>query len=201
MKKNIKRLAAFGFGILAAIAISQTTSTLGSSEEPPEQIQAPEILATSMIKAPEPLILEPIKLKGQPELTKEAYDLVIDNRATGIESTPETWILALEWCESNGDNTAINEIDLDGTPSYYAFQFKPSTFRYYAETYGIIEKGLPEQDLMNELADYKNTRATVWSMMQDPTVKWENQFPWCVTKYIGRPPKVISNDERYDFGE
>lgn len=41
----------------------------------------------------------------------------------------EIWMAALEWCESRGNNSAINWYDKDGTASYYAFQFKPGTLR------------------------------------------------------------------------
>lgn len=202
MKNINKRFVAYALGIVTAFAIAQVTSTSEPLEETPEPTPIPEILATSTSPIVPPQVIEepifqPIKIKGQPELTKEAYDLVLENRSLGIKSNPETWILALEWCESRGNNTAVNAEDLDGTPSYYAFQFKPGTFRGYAEKYGIIEKGLSDRELMNELADYSKTRATVWEMMQDSSVKWETQFPWCVKKHIGWPPSIVPVEETY----
>ena len=131
-----------------------------------------------------------MKYALRPELTKAAFDLVVLQRSRGATSTPENWLLALEWCESNGDNTAINEIDRDGTASYYAYQFKPSTFRNYAEKYGVIDKGLSHAELMEALKDFQKTRATVQGMMEDPSVIWESQFPVCVKDFIGRPPKA-----------
>lgn len=154
---------------------------------PIEPLKPIEILEPSIIS---PAEIPPMKYALRPELTKAAFDLVVLQRARGATSTPENWLLALEWCESNGDNTAINEIDRDGTSSYYAYQFKPSTFRNYAEAYGIIDKGLSHQGLMEALKDFEKTRATVRGMMQDPSVIWENQFPDCVRKHIGRPPQV-----------
>lgn len=132
----------------------------------------------------------PIKHVLRPELTKAAFQLVKLQSEKGATTTPENWLLALEWCESNGDNTAINEIDRDGTSSYYAYQFKPATFRNYAERYGVIDRGLSHQNLMEELKDFENTRATVQGMMKDPSVIWENQFPDCVKNHIGRPPET-----------
>lgn len=154
----------------------------------PEVTEPALIEEVKAVEPPEPLILEPVKLAGRPELTRAAY---LSIRAKGGSTTdPHEWILGLEWCESNGDNTAVNEIDRDGTASYYAFQFKPSTFYGYATKYGLIPKGIDDVTLMNLLADFELTRATVWNMMQDPTVVWTTQFPDCVKRHIGHPPEV-----------
>lgn len=90
----------------------------------------------------------------------------------------ELWLAALEYCESRGIPSAINPNDLDGTPSYGAFQFKPDTFDAFTDEYN-----LPERDLMDADAQ----RAIVRKMIRDKSVKWEQQFPGCVKK-IGRPP-------------
>lgn len=100
----------------------------------------------------------------------------------------EVWINALEWCESQGVTTAINEEDLDGTPSYYSFQFKPSTFKFYGELYGVIEAGVPHEKLMELLKSHDLQKEIVTNMIHDPGVEWEKQFPGCVKK-LGRPPK------------
>lgn len=190
---------------MIAIAITGSLALLITTppqSEPQDLPQQPEIFTqlptlekfepTHTTVDTEILELEtlPIKHALRPELTKAAFDLVTLQRLKGATSTPENWLLALEWCESNGDNTAINAIDLDGTASYYAYQFKPATFRNYAEKYGVIERGLSHRDLMDQLKDFEQTRATVRGMMADPSVRWETQFPACVTKYIGRPPEV-----------
>lgn len=92
----------------------------------------------------------------------------------------ETWIAALEWCESSGDNSAINPEDLDGTPSYGAFQFKPSTLDYYAGKYGVAT---------TTLMDYATQRKVVEQMVLHASeINWGVQFPWCFKK-LGRPPK------------
>lgn len=86
---------------------------------------------------------------------------------------------ALEWCESNGDNSAINPKDLDGTPSYGAFQFKPSTLEYFASKYGVAT---------TTLMDYETQRAVVEQMiLHRKEIRWTQQFPWCVKK-LGLPP-------------
>lgn len=100
----------------------------------------------------------------------------------------ELWLASLEWCESKGDNTAVNPADLDGTPSYYAFQFKPSTFKWLGEKYGVIESGKTHDEVMELMKRYELQKAIVEYMMEDPTTKWSNQFPGCVRK-LGWPPK------------
>lgn len=92
----------------------------------------------------------------------------------------EVWLHALEWCESRGNNNAINPEDLDGTPSYGAFQFKPSTLEYYAKLYSV-----PTTTLM----DYKTQRSVVTEMiLHRDEINWDRQFPWCVKK-LGYPPR------------
>ena len=98
------------------------------------------------------------------------------------------WTYALEWCESRGVMTAINPNDLDNTPSYYSYQWKPGTFKYYGEKYGVIEKGKTEEEIMELMKDYELQRQILTAMVLDgKNIKWEKQFPWCVKK-LGRPP-------------
>ena len=117
--------------------------------------------------------------------------------STPIVETPKpaptyaqgVWISALEWCESHGVQTAVNAVDLDGTPSYYSYQFKPGTFRGYGEQYGIIPKGLSEADLHTAMASSTLQRAVVESMVLDyDNIRWDQQFPGCVRK-LGYPPR------------
>ena len=112
------------------------------------------------------------------EASEAAYEKV---KAEGTED-PEEWLLALEWCESRGRPSAVNPNDRDNTPSYGLLQFKPSTFDFFTKAYGLPEK---------ELMDPDAQRAIVRRMMQDPSIRWENQFPDCVKRHIGRPPSVI----------
>lgn len=99
----------------------------------------------------------------------------------------ETWISALEWCESNGRPAAVNEIDRDGTASYYSFQFKPQTFRNFGEHYGVIERGLAMSEIMELMRDTDLQRSIVRGMVQDPSTAWHQQFPGCTLK-LGEPP-------------
>lgn len=96
-----------------------------------------------------------------------------------LSHAQEVWISVLEWCESRGNPNAINEEDLDGTPSFGAFQFKPTTLDYYAELYGVAT---------TTLMDYETQKAVVTQMvLHRDEINWYQQFPWCVKKF-GIPP-------------
>lgn len=130
--------------------------------------------------------------------TETHNEVVSTSTATSTSPTPtpkpkpvrdlahqkEVWLYALEWCESNGNNNAINPKDRDGTPSYGAFQFKPSTFKGYAAKYKMFDS----QPLDSLVMNYAMQRAIVARMIDDPTVRWSNEFPACSRK-IGLPPR------------
>lgn len=105
------------------------------------------------------------------------------------EHRRETWLSALEWCESRGDNTAVNWHDRDGTPSYFAYQFKPSTFEVYAKKYNLIPTTTTPAEAFLLMHQYELTRAVVRDMTDDPSVNWLQQFPDCVKRVVGFPPK------------
>lgn len=118
----------------------------------------------------------------------EVEDVPIAKVELTITHKQMVWLYALEWCESNGEVTAVNGNDTDGTPSYYSYQFKPGTFRGYGEKYGVIEKGLAHDVLMEKLKSHELQRKIVENMIIDPTVVWTTQFPGCVRK-LGLPPR------------
>lgn len=101
----------------------------------------------------------------------------------------ETYLSALEWCESSGLYAAINQIDLDGTASYSNFQWKVGTFLDYGKQYGLISATTTIGEAKGMLVDYDLQRAIVRDMSQDKTVDWAQQFPGC-TKKLGRPPQL-----------
>jgi len=106
-----------------------------------------------------------------------------------VTHATEVWISTLEWCESRGRGVdAINPNDSDGTPSYYHFQFKPTTFKYYVVKYGLALSGLEDEDYWNLMTDYETTREVVRAMTLDSNVRFEKEFPMCV-KMHGFPPK------------
>lgn len=112
------------------------------------------------------------------------------------------WSYAMEWCESNGRKSAVNEIDRDGTPSYGGYQFKPSTLWYYGKMYEVVEPPndeelgwivqLPDGSLTSEQEAYMNydlQRAVFEQMiLHADEIDWYTQFPDCVRRY-GTPPK------------
>lgn len=190
MKNKIRIALAIAFSLpILFITVPHRSETIATPEVTPEVATTTEL---AEVIPPATKIAQPIlraeKVEGRAAIAKAAFISV--QAKSGSTTDPIEWINALEWCESNGDNTAVNEIDRDGTASYYAFQFKPSTFRNYATQYGIIPKGVNDFDLMTLLADFELTRSTVWRMMQDPSVRFEYQFPDCVRKHIGYPPQV-----------
>lgn len=98
-----------------------------------------------------------------------------------LSHAQQTWISALEWCESRGVESAINPKDRDGTPSYGSFQFKPSTLIYYAEIYGI-----PTTTVMDTAVQRKVVEAMV---LDGKHINWGQQFPDCVKNKVGLPPR------------
>lgn len=108
----------------------------------------------------------------------EAQEIIVE-KIDLVPSATDLWIEALEKCESSGNPKAVNPKDRDGTPSYGAFQFKPSTYRGYAKILNLSST----TDFMNR----KGQLAIVRYMVTDPKTKIENQFPGCVRK-LGKPP-------------
>lgn len=135
---------------LLELILSGNTITYERQPDPLPVIEPPAPLATTTILRP--------KLK--------------------VEDAQEAWLADLINCESHGNPTAINPIDLDGTPSYGILQFKPATFHGYRKQYGLEEA---------ELMDPEAQKETVRHMMLDPGVNWYQQFPACVRR-LGTPP-------------
>lgn len=91
----------------------------------------------------------------------------------------DTWKRALEWCESSGYTDAVNKEDLDGTPSFGSWQFKPSTLDYFAKKYSIATTTVMDR----EVQDVVLTQM----ILHRNEIDWNKQFPWCVKK-LGLPP-------------
>lgn len=131
------------------------------------------IAGISSASQPTPVIAPSIEIKApKPMLTHEQ----------------EVWLYTLEWCESRGVKTAINPNDKDGTPSYYSFQFKPSTFLNYGAKYGIVSATTTSDELPVKLKNYELQKQIVSHMILDKSVDWHQQFPDCVRKF-GLPPR------------
>ena len=93
------------------------------------------------------------------------------------------WEYALEFCESGGEETEINPKDTDGTPSYYSYQFKPSTFTWLEKKYGVT----------GPITSWVAQHTIVEDMILDKTIsdyQWRHRyFPGCVAK-LGTPPST-----------
>lgn len=102
----------------------------------------------------------------------------------------EVWISALEFCESRGLGEAENPKDKDGTASLWWFQFKPDTFERYGLRYELIKPATSTESLLAvEMKSYELTREIVRRMIGDPMVKWDREFPDCILRKVGFPPK------------
>lgn len=104
----------------------------------------------------------------------------------------QVWLNALEWCESQGITTAINQNDVDGTPSFYSFQFKPDTFRGFAVKYGLKRA---------EISVYGDQIEIMTNMLNDPDItpkQWKySLFPDCIQHKIGLPPRYAITASNY----
>jgi hypothetical protein len=137
------------------------------------------------------LLLMPLNFNGEPadpEQNKKLEWSEIGIYRNELSHQQEIWLAVLEWCESRGIKTAVNPKDRDGTPSYYSFQFKPSTFKGYAIRYELLPADLEDEDYFNHMSDYELMKEIVRRMIGDPQVNWRWEFPDCVRKF-GEPPK------------
>jgi len=106
----------------------------------------------------------------------------------GFSHRLEVWLSVLEWCESGGKGVkAVNPKDKDGTPSYYFFQFKPSTFKAYGIKYNLLKESISDEEVFKCMENYELTKQIVRLMVQDKQVNLSNEFPACLRK-IGNPP-------------
>jgi hypothetical protein len=131
----------------------------------------------------------------QPEVIKQINPTqVVEKKQVSaydsLNHQQQVWINALEWCESKGNKGAINPNDVDNTPSYYSFQFKPSTFKYYGEKYGVIESDLSSSVIGELIKDHFLQREIVAGMLNDKSVVMRKQFPMCV-KSLGLPKATV----------
>ena len=112
-----------------------------------------------------------------------------DSKEEQLIHQQDVWIYALEWCESRGKYDALNPKDLDGTPSYSNFQWKPSTLLHFAKKYHLILDTVTLKSVPDLLENYELQREILRQMIQDDSVVWTKQFPDCVKYKIGYPPK------------
>lgn len=101
--------------------------------------------------------------------------------APQITHAQDTWMRALEWCESQGIPGAVNPKDRDGTPSYSSWQFKPSTLDYYAEKYGVATTTVMDREVQKAVLEQM--------LLHYDEINWRQQFPDCINRKIGMPPR------------
>jgi hypothetical protein len=107
----------------------------------------------------------------------------VAHAAIALTHEQQVWLDALEWQESQGKAGAINPKDSDGTPSYGCFQFKPGTFNYYSQKYGIAT---------TSIMSCAEQTAIVTAMIQHRNeIDWHSQFPASVA-HLGLPPVALS---------
>ena len=114
-----------------------------------------------------------------------------ETAAPTLSHAQEVYISALEWCESRGVQTAVNPKDRDNTPSYYSWQWKPSTFQEFGIQYGVLPKGTTLAQATEAMKSYNLQLAVISALVLDGRhVDWAQQFPDC-TKKLGIPPRTI----------
>ena len=103
----------------------------------------------------------------------------------------EEWRMSMRLCESSDNPVAINPNDLDGTPSYGLYQYKPDTFKGYVIKYNLFDwKNWDKADWENALMSRWHQEEVMTKMIPDLDVVWETEFPDC-TKQNGRPLEVM----------
>lgn len=97
------------------------------------------------------------------------------------------WMYQLALCESGDNPIAVNQMDRDGTPSYGLFQFKPPTLILFSQWLTIH---IDQSNVMSAIYDRSVQEAAVAEMLLHyDQVNWRQQFPDCINKYIGMPPR------------
>ncbi len=100
------------------------------------------------------------------------------------------WVKAMARCESWGNPLAVNEKDLDGTPSYGLYQFKPGTFRHYVRKYGLFDwEKWTAKDWKSAIWNGEYQETVFRKMIIDSEVDLRREFPGC-TRKLGLPPRT-----------
>lgn len=133
-----------------------------------------------------------IKLERHLTLAKsEAENILSEKQITWKEELnnypPKLAIVLadLAFCESGFNEKALNPNDLDNTPSYGLFQFKPSTLYFYALKYQVLSD-IEQAEIQNVIYDGSIQLKTVAKMIENRGHKesfWLQQFPGCYKKY------------------
>ncbi len=101
----------------------------------------------------------------------------------------EKWLKAMARCESTNNPLAVNEVDLDGTPSYGLYQFKTGTFRHYVQKYNLFGwQDWAPAEWRKAIWNGEYQEMLVRQMVRDDDVDLRHEFPGC-TRKLGLPPQ------------
>ncbi len=101
----------------------------------------------------------------------------------------DKWLKAMARCESTNNPLAVNEVDLDGTPSYGLYQFKTGTFRHFVQKYDLFGwRDWTPAEWRKAIWQGDYQEMLVRQMVRDEDVDLHHEFPGC-TRKLGLPPK------------
>ena len=108
--------------------------------------------------------------------------LLIQNKENIYLKDYGPYLVALRWCESRFDDSAINPDDSDHTPSWGRYQYKIGTFLNFGKEYDVIPDTAnltwARKNIMNgELQEH------ITVGMIENGVKLSGQFPACHKKF------------------
>lgn len=117
---------------------------------------------------------------------RDSIKQTIESSITMIESIRKErtmeWLEKISMCESSNNPKAINLKDRDGTASYGLLQFKPNTFREYAEKYGIIGKEADLDWIMTIIWEEKIQKRLGYLILKNEPEKAKHLWPNCYRK-------------------
>lgn len=118
------------------------------------------------------------------ELTDYENTFQVLGVAVEEEDNLKGLIDSLMMCESGGNWQAVNPNDLDNTPSWGLFQFKPTTWRHYVKKYDLFQwTNFDDADWWNTIMNGDLQRIVVERMFIDPQVRLRTtEFPGCSKK-------------------
>ena len=119
-------------------------------------------------------------------LREDASPVVSENPSPGSVLSVADPIISkilnrLRSCESGGKDEAINENDLDNTPSYGRYQFKPGTMYEWGTKMGILTN-IESPEIMNVIMDGELQEMILVKKLEESWRNesfWMHQFPAC----------------------
>jgi len=130
---------------------------------------------TNTVATITPFLVQPSKLGGKPVIPVYV--------PKGIPAKQAKILGDLLKCESGANALAYNKVDRDGTPSYGALQFKPST--YYTVLKQYLYPNITPEEAYSRIYDGELQVKVflLWYGDYRPISWWQNQFPDCSMKH------------------